>query len=65
MKNNIIALLGLFIGYFVPKLSGDFARMFKEAPQMIARVNKEWVPKAGAWIDERFATDADDSDDGN
>ena len=61
---NIIALLGLFIGYFVPKLSGDFARMFKEAPQMIAKVNKEWVPKAGAWIDERFAT-GDANDDGD
>jgi predicted PurR-regulated permease PerM len=55
---NIIALLAIFIGYFIPKLSGDFGRMFKEAPQMIARVNKEWVPKAGAWIDERFATAA-------
>src|SRR5580692_9810633 len=26
---NIIAVLSLFIGYFVPKLSGDFARRFK------------------------------------
>jgi predicted PurR-regulated permease PerM len=62
---NIIALLALFIGYFIPKLSGDFARMFKEAPQMIAKVNKEWVPKAGAWIDERFATAAEANDDGD
>ena len=28
---NIIAVLSVFIGYFVPKLSGDFARMFREA----------------------------------
>jgi predicted PurR-regulated permease PerM len=54
---NIIAILSVFIGYFVPKLSSDFARMFREAPQMIARVNREWVPRAGAWIDERFATE--------
>jgi len=51
---NIIAILSIFIGVFIPRLSGDFARMFREAPQLIARVNREWVPKAGAWIDERF-----------
>ncbi len=28
---NILALLGLFVGYFIPKLSGDFARLFREA----------------------------------
>jgi predicted PurR-regulated permease PerM len=51
---NIIALLSLFISYFIPRLSSDFARMFREAPQLISRVNREWVPRAGAWIDERF-----------
>jgi len=51
---NIIALLSIFIGYFIPKLSGDFARMFRETPQLIARINREWVPRAGAWIDQRF-----------
>jgi len=55
---NIIAALSIFIGYFVPRLSGDFARMFREAPQLIARINKEWVPKAGAWIDQRFSSAA-------
>jgi predicted PurR-regulated permease PerM len=51
---NIIAVLAIFIGYFIPRLSGDFARMFRESPQLIARVNREWVPRAGAWIDQRF-----------
>ena len=54
---NIIALLSVFLGYFIPRLSGDFARMFRETPQLIARVNQEWVPKAGAWIDQRFSTE--------
>jgi predicted PurR-regulated permease PerM len=54
---NIIALLSIFISYFIPKLSSDFARMFREAPQMIRRVNRVWVPRAGAWIDERFGDD--------
>lgn len=48
---NILALLGLFIGYFIPKLSADFARLFREAPELLAKLNKEYVPKAGAWVD--------------
>ena len=54
---NIIAILALFISYFIPKLSSDFARLFREAPQLIGRVNREWVPKIGSWIDERFGAD--------
>jgi len=61
---NIIAALSVFIGYFVPRLSGDFGRMFREAPQLIARVNKEWVPKAGAWIDQRFTSAAEPGTEG-
>ncbi len=62
---NIIAVLSLFIGYFVPKLSGDFARLFREAPQLFARANREWLPKAGAWVDTHFGPEAaqDDSND--
>src|SRR6185312_17290714 len=55
---NIIAILSLFIGYFVPKLSGDFARLFREAPQLFAKVNREWLPRAGAWVDDHFGPEA-------
>jgi predicted PurR-regulated permease PerM len=55
---NIIAFLSLSIGYFVPKLSSDFARMFREAPQLIGRFNREWLPKAGAWIDDKFGAES-------
>jgi predicted PurR-regulated permease PerM len=51
---NIIAVLSLFIGYFIPKLSGDFARLFREAPQLFARLNGEWVPRIGAWVDNNL-----------
>jgi predicted PurR-regulated permease PerM len=60
----ILSGLSLFIGYFVPKLSGDFARLFREAPGLFAKVNKNWLPKAGAWIDTHFAPEeVDPSDD--
>jgi predicted PurR-regulated permease PerM len=48
---NILAALSLFIGYFIPKLSGDFARLFREAPQLFAKLNDVWVPRAGHWVD--------------
>jgi predicted PurR-regulated permease PerM len=57
---NIIAVLGLFIGYFVPKLSGDFARLFREAPQLFAKVNREWLPRAGAWVDQHFGPEQEE-----
>jgi predicted PurR-regulated permease PerM len=55
---NIIAALSLFIGYFIPKLSGDFARVFREAPQLFAKLNNKWLPRAGAWVDEHFGPQA-------
>jgi predicted PurR-regulated permease PerM len=51
---NILAVLGVFIGYFIPKLSGDFARLFREAPQLFSRLNREWVPRVGAWVDDNL-----------
>src|SRR6478736_4261505 len=57
---NILAALGLFIGYFVPKLSGDFARLFREAPQLFAKVNREWLPRAGAWVDQHFGPEQEE-----
>jgi predicted PurR-regulated permease PerM len=59
---NILATLGLFIGYFIPKLSGDFARLFREAPQLFQRLNNEYLPKAGAWVDKRFGPEAENDD---
>jgi predicted PurR-regulated permease PerM len=59
---NILAVLGLFIGYFIPKLSGDFARLFREAPQLFSRVNKELLPRAGAWVDTHLGAQAEGED---
>ncbi len=56
---NILAALGLFIGFFIPKLSGDFARLFREAPQLFSKLNKEVLPRAGAWVDTHFGPEAD------
>jgi len=55
---NIIALLGLFMGYFIPKLSGDIARVFREAPQLFTKLNQELLPRVGAWVDDHLGTGA-------
>jgi predicted PurR-regulated permease PerM len=56
---NILAALSLFIGYFIPKLSGDFARLFREAPTLFSRLNKEVLPRAGAWVDSHLGAQSE------
>jgi predicted PurR-regulated permease PerM len=51
---NILLGLSLFIGYFLPKLSGDIARVFREAPELFQKLNGEVLPRVGSWIDDRF-----------
>jgi len=58
---NIIAILGLFVGYFIPKLSGDFARLFREAPELFRKLNEDYLPRAGAWIDHNLGAGSPDA----
>jgi len=43
-----------FMFLLVPRLSGDFARLGKEAPGLYKRVNEEYVPGAARWLERRF-----------
>jgi predicted PurR-regulated permease PerM len=47
-------LTALFFVTFAPKLSGDFARLFREGPSFFRRVRHEWVPRADAWLETAF-----------
>ena len=51
---NVIAILALFIGYFIPKLSADIARVFREAPMLFEKLNQEYLPKVAGWVDDYF-----------
>lgn len=51
---NILAVLGLFVGYFIPRLSGDIARVFREAPELFKKLDQEYLPRIGGWIDDKF-----------
>lgn len=50
----VLSVLGAGISFVVPRLSGDFARLFHEAPELFAKVNQEYLPKMGAWVDRHF-----------
>ncbi len=46
--------IALFFVALVPHLSGDFARLFREAPPFFRRVRTEVVPRADAWLEATF-----------
>lgn len=49
-----IALVAGFLLLLVPRLSGDVARIGKEAPGLYKRINEEWTPQVARWLEERF-----------
>jgi predicted PurR-regulated permease PerM len=46
--------IALFFVTFVPYLSGDFARLFREAPPFFRKVRTEMVPRADDWLETTF-----------
>ena len=40
-----------FMFLLVPRLSGDIARLGKEAPKL---VSKDWTPQAARWLEDKF-----------
>src|SRR2546430_15221048 len=46
--------IALFFIVLVPHLSGDFARLFREAPPFFRKVRIEMVPRADAWLEANF-----------
>jgi predicted PurR-regulated permease PerM len=49
----IAAIVG-FMFLLVPRLSGDVARLAKEAPTLAKRIDREYVPETARWLEERF-----------
>lgn len=48
----IAAIVG-FLFLLVPRLSKDVARIGSEAPALLKKVNEEWAPEAGRWLEKR------------
>jgi len=49
-----ISLVAGFLFLLVPRLSRDVARLGKETPALLDRVNKEWTPEVARWLEGRF-----------
>ncbi len=49
-----ISLVAGFLFLLVPRLSGDVARLGKEAPGLYKRINEEWTPEVAHWLEGRF-----------
>jgi len=55
---GIAAVIGLFMTAFLPHLSGDFARLFRESPRFFAKVRQSYVPAADRWLETNFPQEA-------
>ncbi len=49
----LISSIVLFVSAFLPRLSGDIARLGSEGPRLWDRINDEWTPKLAHWLEER------------
>ncbi len=50
----LLTAIGIFFTAFLPRLSGDFARLFREAPSFFVRVKKLYVPRVDGWLEANF-----------
>jgi predicted PurR-regulated permease PerM len=51
---GLAATIAIFFTAFLPALSGDFARLFRESPRFFRTVKKSYVPAADAWLEQNF-----------
>src|SRR5215470_10543747 len=49
-----LASIAGFLLLLVPRLSSDIARLGKETPAMIKKINEEYTPEVARWIEHRF-----------
>jgi predicted PurR-regulated permease PerM len=49
-----ISLVAGFLFLLVPRLSSDIARLGKETPLLLKKMNDEWTPEIARWLEERF-----------
>ncbi|MCA1665213.1 MAG: AI-2E family transporter [Myxococcales bacterium] len=56
---GLLTAFGVFFTLFLPRLSSDFARLFREAPTFLSRVKRQYVPRADAWLDANFPREED------
>jgi predicted PurR-regulated permease PerM len=54
-----LVFIGMIVGFLfllVPRLSNDVARLGKEVPGLIKKIDEEWTPELARWIERKFPT---------
>ncbi len=51
---GIAAVIAIILLGFLPKISGDFAKLIRETPHFLKRVRTEYLPQADAWVEQRL-----------
>jgi predicted PurR-regulated permease PerM len=54
---GLVGVIGLSLTAFLPRLSADAARLFREAPRFLAKVRTQYVPAADRWLEANFPQD--------
>ncbi|MBW2731019.1 MAG: AI-2E family transporter [Deltaproteobacteria bacterium] len=50
----LLGLIGLFVVLFVPRVTNDFKRIAGEAPHLVQKIKKSWLPNVEAWVERNF-----------
>lgn len=50
----LLAVIGLFLGALLPRLSKDVARIGREAPSLYAKLVDTWTPQVAGWLEVNF-----------
>jgi predicted PurR-regulated permease PerM len=51
---GLVGVIALALTAFMPRLSADAARLFREAPRFLAKVRTQYVPAADRWLEANF-----------
>ncbi len=56
----ILGALGAFFGFLLPAVAKDFARLRDRAPQALASIETDYLPRAETWLHDEFGDFLDD-----
>jgi predicted PurR-regulated permease PerM len=54
LYSMIVTGLVIFFGFLLPGVVSDLATLRETAPDAIAKINEEWLPRVSTWVDDEF-----------
>lgn len=50
----LLAAMASFVSILLPRLSNDVARIGREAPALLEKLDEKWLPQLARWLEKRF-----------